>query len=36
MGNIGYIFGYGMFFAFCAGGLMGFCIKSWLVNKEHK
>lgn len=27
MGNIGYIFGYGLFFAFCLGVVVGYLIK---------
>ena len=32
MGNIGYIFGYGLFFAFCLGVVVGYSIK-WLGDR---
>lgn len=33
MGNIGYIFGYGLFFAFCMGVVVGYLMK-WIGGEK--
>lgn len=36
MGNIGYIFGYGLFFAFCLGVVVGYIVGKIGDNDEGK